>query len=160
MEWKCQDSSSQFLYIVKDPLLAFYIWNYIKYVSPYYIHHILWIKLNDVEYQAFFFLLCKFEFRKYINRRKLSPYHQYIYVYMLRVSKDKMDNDVDICQRKKEKRRRKKKMESMMFRTDYFCFENLHFHFTNIRIEEIHKRIKLKLTLGCYNGIRFGGILY
>lgn len=63
----------------------------------------------------------------------------------------------------KEKRRReegKKKIESMMFRTDYFCFENLHFHFTNIRIEEIHKRIKLKLTLGCYNGIRFGGILY
>lgn len=74
---------------------------------------------------------------------------------MLRVSKDKMDNDVDICQRKREK-----KIESMMFRTDYFCFENLHFHFTNIRIEEIHKRIKLKLTLGCYNEIRFGGILY
>lgn len=51
---------------------------------------------------------------------------------MLRVSKDKMDNDVDIYQRK----RTKKKIESMMFRTDYFCFENLHFHFTNIRIEE------------------------
>lgn len=43
-------------------------------------------------------------------------------------------------------KKKKKNIESMMFRTDYFCFENLHFHFTNIRIEEeIHKKNKAEV---------------
>ncbi len=54
-----------------------------------------------------------------------------------------------------------KKKESMMFRTDYFCFENLHFHFTNIRIEETHKKNKAEVNAWMlHNKIRFGGILH
>lgn len=49
----------------------------------------------------------------------------------------------------------------MMFRADYFCFENLHFHFTNIEEpKEIHKKNKAEVDacIGCFNEIRFGGI--